>query len=55
MATMVRTDNIVRAFGEDHVVRLTGLSRGQLRAWDRSGFFVCFIWIGKATNPKSKI
>jgi DNA-binding transcriptional MerR regulator len=33
------SDNVVHAFSEDHVVRLTGLSRGQLRAWDRSGFF----------------
>ena len=31
---------IISAFTEDHVVRLTGLSRRQLRAWDKAGFFV---------------
>ncbi len=34
------TENVIRAFSEDHVSRLTGLSKGQLRAWDRSDFFV---------------
>ena len=29
----------IPAFSEDHVERLTGLSKGQLRAWDRAGFF----------------
>ncbi len=33
-------DNVLRAFGEEHVAQLTGLSRGQLRAWHRRGFFV---------------
>lgn len=32
-------DTVVQAFTEDHVIRLTGLSRSQLRAWDRIGFF----------------
>jgi DNA-binding transcriptional MerR regulator len=31
--------NIVRAFTEEHVERLTGLSKSQLRYWDRTGFF----------------
>ncbi len=30
---------IIRAFSEDQVSRLAGLSKGQLRAWDRRGFF----------------
>jgi uncharacterized protein (DUF433 family) len=30
----------ISAFTEDHVARLTGLSVGQLRSWDRAGFFV---------------
>jgi uncharacterized protein (DUF433 family) len=30
---------LISAFSEDHVERLTGLSKGQLRAWDRAGFF----------------
>jgi uncharacterized protein (DUF433 family) len=32
-------DSVLKAFSEDHVVRLTGLSRSQLRAWDKIGFF----------------
>src|SRR4030088_1439424 len=30
---------VISAFSEDHVERLTGLSKGQLRSWDRAGFF----------------
>ncbi len=30
---------VIGAFSEKDAVRLTGLSRRQLRAWDRSGFF----------------
>jgi len=31
--------NVIRAFSEEHVMRLTGLSKGQLRYWDKTGFF----------------
>jgi uncharacterized protein (DUF433 family) len=31
--------NIIAAFGPDHVVELTGLSKGQLAYWDKTGFF----------------
>jgi DNA-binding transcriptional MerR regulator len=31
--------NVIRAFSEEHVVRLTGLSKSQLRYWDKTGFF----------------
>jgi uncharacterized protein (DUF433 family) len=31
--------NVVAAFSEEHVQRLTSLSLGRLRYWDRSGFF----------------
>ena len=31
---------VISALTEDHVSRITGLSKGQLRAWDRRGFFV---------------
>jgi len=31
---------VLRAFSEDMVSKLTGLSTGQLRSWDRSGLFV---------------
>lgn len=30
---------VIQAFSEDHVSRLTGLTAGQLRSWDRMGFF----------------
>src|SRR3546814_16438357 len=36
---MGRADNVVRAFSEEHASHLTGLSTGQLRSWDRRGFF----------------
>src|SRR5437773_6734351 len=29
----------LRAFSADHVARLTGLSKGQLAYWNKSGFF----------------
>jgi uncharacterized protein (DUF433 family) len=32
-------DATIMAFSETHVERLTGLSKGQLRSWDRLGFF----------------
>jgi len=32
-------DTIIRAFSEEHVERLTGLTPAQLRYWDRTGFF----------------
>lgn len=31
--------SVVQAFSADHVVRLTGLSKDQLRYWDETGFF----------------
>lgn len=37
---MSEPDKLVAVFAEDHVTRLTGLSKHQLRAWDRAGFFV---------------
>jgi uncharacterized protein (DUF433 family) len=30
---------VIQAFGEEHVEKLTGLTKGQLRRWDRLGFF----------------
>lgn len=36
---MSDSDNIIRAFSADHVVKLTGLSKGQLHYWDETGFF----------------
>ena len=31
--------NVVAAFSEEHVERITGLTRGRLRYWARTGFF----------------
>ena len=31
---------IIAALTEDHISRITGLTKGQLRAWDKRGFFV---------------
>ena len=33
-------ETVIAALTEDHIARITGLSKGQLRAWDRRGFFV---------------
>ena len=33
------SSNILRAFSVDHVVKLTGLTKRQLRYWDDTGFF----------------
>jgi uncharacterized protein (DUF433 family) len=30
---------VIQAFGEEHVERLTGLTKWQLRRWDNAGFF----------------
>jgi uncharacterized protein (DUF433 family) len=35
-----QVDNLIQAFSEEHVERLTGISKAQLRYWDRTGFFV---------------
>lgn len=38
-ANMSEAGAVVPAYTVDHVVRLTGLTRGQLLYWDRTGFF----------------
>ena len=38
MSVMTAQNNIIGAFSEEQVARLTGLSRGQLRTWNRRGF-----------------
>jgi len=48
-------ENIVRVFSEGHVARLTGLSVGQLRAWDRRGFFVPRYAYEDRRSPYSRI
>lgn len=36
---MTDQETVVLAFGEEHVERLTKLTKSQLRYWDRTGFF----------------
>jgi uncharacterized protein (DUF433 family)/DNA-binding transcriptional MerR regulator len=38
-SVMAESAQILQAFTDDHVVRLTGLTKGQLRSWDRREFF----------------
>jgi uncharacterized protein (DUF433 family) len=48
-------DNVIRVFGEEHVERLTGLSKRQLRAWDRRGFFVPHYAYENRRSPYSRV
>jgi uncharacterized protein (DUF433 family) len=36
---MLGIGDVIAAFSEDHVYRLTGLAKGRLRYWDKTGFF----------------
>ena len=36
---MFGMSDVIAAFSEDHVTRLTGLSKRRLRYWDKTGFF----------------
>jgi len=38
-SVMAKSGNVLQAFTDEQVVRLTGLTKGQLRAWDRKEFF----------------
>jgi uncharacterized protein (DUF433 family) len=46
---------VIRAFSADHVVRLTGLSAGQLRTWDNAGFFKPHYAYENRRTPYSRI
>ncbi|HEX9648262.1 MAG TPA: MerR family transcriptional regulator, partial [Alphaproteobacteria bacterium] len=48
-------DNVVRAFSESHVERLTGLSKGQLRYWDKTGFFSPRYGYENRRSPYSRV
>ncbi|MFZ0694328.1 MAG: DUF433 domain-containing protein [Alphaproteobacteria bacterium] len=52
---MTGTVNVIFAFSADHVVRLTGLSKGQLRYWDRTGFFAPTYAFENRRSPYSRI
>lgn len=48
-------DNVIGAFSEEHAERLTGISRPQLRRWDRMGFLVpSYAWEDRR-SPYSRI
>ncbi|MDR7034404.1 DUF433 domain-containing protein [Mesorhizobium sp. BE184] len=46
---------VISAFSEDHAVRITGLTKGQLRAWDRRGFFIPKLAYEKRYHAYSRI
>jgi uncharacterized protein (DUF433 family) len=47
--------NVISAFTEDQVERLTGLSKSQLRRWDRTGFFCPSLAHENRRSPYSRI
>lgn len=47
--------NVVSAFTEDHVSRLTGISKRQLRYWDNDGFFVPSMAYEDRSHPYSRL
>jgi uncharacterized protein (DUF433 family) len=47
--------NVISAFSEEHVERLTGVSKHQLRYWDRTGFFVPSLADENRRRPNSRI
>jgi DNA-binding transcriptional MerR regulator len=46
---------VIRAFSENHVERLTALSKAQLRYWDRIGFFAPTYADENRRSPYSRI
>jgi uncharacterized protein (DUF433 family) len=52
----VSENNVLRAFSAEHVMKLTGLSVGQLRNWDATGFFApAFSFEGGRGRPYSRV
>ncbi len=52
---MSDTSAIITAFTAEQVVRLTGLTMGQLAYWDKSGFFAPQYSTGSHRSPYSRI
>jgi uncharacterized protein (DUF433 family) len=54
---MAKNDStsVTSAFTEDHVERLTGISKRQLRYWDAQGFFVPSMAYGDRSRPYSRL
>lgn len=47
--------NVIAAFSEEHAERLTGITKSQLRYWDRIGFYVPAYAEGNRRIPFSRI
>lgn len=47
--------SVIQAFSLDHVVKLTGLTSGQLRSWDKDGFFSPDYAYENRRSPYSRI
>jgi DNA-binding transcriptional MerR regulator len=47
--------NVVSAFTEDDVARLTGVTKRQLRYWDRDGFFAPSLGYEDRSRPYSRL
>lgn len=52
---MTGASNVISAFSEDQVERLTGISKGQLRYWDRTGFFAPSLADENRRRPFSRV
>ena len=52
---MLNDDIVIAAFSEDHVERLTGISRRQLQHWDKRGFFAPSLVDEERRRPYSRI
>ena len=52
---MTEPENVLRAFSENHLVRLTGLSKSQLRYWDKTGFFCPRYAYENRRSPYSRV
>lgn len=51
----MKSGQVLRAFTDEQVVRLTGLSKGQLRAWDNKQFFAPHYGYADRSAPYSRI
>lgn len=47
--------SVIAAFGEEHIERLTGISRAQLRHWNRTDFFCPSFGLGVSSAPFTRV
>lgn len=52
---MITDNGVIRAFSEEHVERLTRISRRQLQYWDRTGFFTPSLADAERRRPYSRV